>query len=41
MNIENMTIFDWFILIGLGIAGGIINFLAISFVKWLGEEADK
>lgn len=41
MNIENMTIFDWFILIGFGIAGGIINFLVISFVKWLGEEADE
>ena len=41
MNIENMTIFDWFILIGLGIVGGILSFLVTSFVKWLGEEADE
>lgn len=41
MNIENMTIFDYFILIGLGIVGGILNFLVISFIKWLGEETDE
>lgn len=41
MNIENMTIFDWFILIGLGIVGGILSFLVTSFIKWLGEETDK
>ena len=41
MNIENMTIFDWFKLKGHGIVGGIISFLVTSYIKWLGEEADK
>ena len=41
MNIENMTIFDWLILIGFGIVGGVLSFLVTSFIKWLREEADK
>ena len=41
MNVENMTISDWLIIIGLGIVGGMINFLIISFIKWLGEETDE
>ena len=38
MNIETMTITDWLILIGLGIMGGMINFLVTSFIKWLKED---
>lgn len=41
MNIENMTILDWFMIIAFGIVGGILSFLATSFVKWLKEEADE
>lgn len=38
MSIENMTITDWLIIIGLGIVGGILNFLVTSFINWLREE---
>lgn len=38
MNIETMTITDWLILIGLGVMGGMINFLVTSFIKWLKEN---
>lgn len=38
MNIGNMTITDWLMIIGLGIVGGMINFLVTSFIKWLIEE---
>ena len=38
MNIGNMTITDWLMIIGLGIVGGMINFLFTSFIKWLIEE---
>lgn len=41
MNIENMTIPDWLIVIGLGCVGGMLNFLVTFFIKWLGEEADE
>ena len=37
MNIENMTITDWLIFIGIGIVGGILSFLVTSFIKWLRE----
>ena len=38
MNIENMTIIDWLILIGLGIVGGTLSFLVTFFIKWLRED---
>ncbi len=37
MNIETI-IPDWLMIIGLGIVGGIINFLVTSLIKWLREE---
>lgn len=38
MNIENMTILDWLMIIGLGVVGGILNFLVTSFIKWLRDK---
>ena len=38
MNIENMTITDWLMIIGLGIVGGMISFYVTSFINWLREE---
>ena len=34
MNIETMTITDWLILIGLGVMGGMINFLTTNRKKF-------
>lgn len=40
MSIENMTVIDWLIIIGLGITGGLISFLATSFINWLRGNYD-
>lgn len=38
MNIESMTIFDWLMIICLGIVGGVIHFLVTSFINWLRDN---
>ena len=40
MNIENMTISDWLMIIGLGFVGVVINFLVTSFIKWFKELSE-